>query len=272
LGKKYPWFRAWAKDILADTELKSVPIAAKGFWLDLMCLMHLSPRRGFLLQENGQPFSLETLAKISGISTEEADHLLQCLVNSAALSVSDDEPRVPYSRRMAREARLGEVRAGAGSKGGRKRVKNLLEQNSSKGPSKPSSKPLGSDYSSLSEEKEESIHTPLEGGLGGFAQANLKQTIARLAQKAALLRGRRNDRKEIERWEAHLAELFKAGLVEAAIDAELDSSERSRTETAWDFEKRMKPMSSRKSKSAMTEAIRASAEWAKNGETDGNAG
>lgn len=206
---KHPWFKAWAKDILGDKDFATISLAGKGFWLNLICLMHLSPRKGYLLQENGTPYSMETLSRLSGVSPDEAAHLYQCLISSGIFSVSETDPKVPFSRRMVREARITDVRSQAGTKGGFATAKS--QQKSSKHPSKHPSKPL--EYvisnSSIAENEnpsEEKLLTQREGvqGEGGFAAAKSQQNRPTLEEVRAYCRERGNT-VDPEAWIDHYA-------------------------------------------------------------------
>jgi hypothetical protein len=172
---KHPWFKAWTNDILADSSLKSLPLAARGFWLYLMCLMHKSPRKGFLVQENGKPYSNEQLASNSGCSAEEAAHLYQMLISFGVFSVSEDG--LVFSRRMVREANLSNIRSEAGSKRGKKEFCSAKPQQND---SKHASKPLACEVSvsSLDEKKTNTGgEPPRDGGVGegSFAEQNVSK-------------------------------------------------------------------------------------------------
>lgn len=233
-NRKLPWFKAWVKDILADKELKLVPLAARGFWLYLMCLMHTSPRRGYLLQENGTPYSNEQLAAISGCSTEEAAHLYQSLLTSAVFSVSEDG--FVYSRRMVRESRISEVRSQAGKKGGdfaQAKIKQALGQKSSKSVESVIRPPP------LDGEEKLDTNFPSEGGVGGeilLEQNSSKIDLPMLARQAAMKSGRDTPRWANE-WEMALADLVDAKFTLAELTVAVNQKQR--VESPWDFKKRI---------------------------------
>lgn len=228
--KKLPWFKAWVKDILADAELKCVPMAARGFWLYCMCLMHKSPRRGYLLQENGQPFPLDLLALNAGCSTDEAAHLYHLLLNSEVFSASEDG--VAYSRRMVRESRISEVRQESGRKGGFARQN--AKQNSSK------SVEYGS--SSFSSVKKEIQNTSEgEGGAGG--EDLLKQNPSKInddtpewMMREFLFRYKGTVRVEPGKLVAMLEELARFHVGKSSeIMAMIVDNDRDKTQTPLDF-------------------------------------
>jgi hypothetical protein len=60
--KKYPGFMFYHGDWMKDPALSICSAAARGVWMDVICLMFESPKRGFLITENGIPWTLEQIA------------------------------------------------------------------------------------------------------------------------------------------------------------------------------------------------------------------
>jgi hypothetical protein len=245
---KLPWVKLFTEQILADLELSSCSLQARGLWLTLFCLMHRSDRKGYLDDRTGMPLKSEQLARMARCSVEEVDRGIQELITSGVFSVSADGHI--YSRRMVREAQLSEIRSKAGRKGAE--IANLPRQNErqtgGKRGGKPPGKPLDSS-SSLEEEKRETI--PPEGGgvgEGVLPRQNERQTggknltIESLAQQAAFNRGWGNDPGEIGRWQAVLEDLVGSGIPIEVLGSEIKKKppERERSESSWDFKKRLK--------------------------------
>lgn len=86
---------------MKDPALRSVSIASRGLWIDMLCLMFESSRRGYLQQANGQSLSLAQLARMTGCSTDEAAHLVRELEDAGVCSRT--EHGILYSRRLVRE-------------------------------------------------------------------------------------------------------------------------------------------------------------------------
>lgn len=86
---------------MKDPALRSVSIASRGLWIDMLCLMFESSRRGYLQQVNGQPLSLAQLARMTGCSTDEVAHLVRELEDAGVCSRT--EHGILYSRRLVRE-------------------------------------------------------------------------------------------------------------------------------------------------------------------------
>jgi hypothetical protein len=130
---RLPFMQWYPNDWMADPAVRSCSIAARGLWIDLLSLMHLSPRRGYLLAATGLPLSLEQIARLTGCSTDEATRLLAELRSSGVFSCTDDG--VIYSRRMVRDETKREKCTAAGKRGGNPTLKghpNLPEARSQK--------------------------------------------------------------------------------------------------------------------------------------------
>lgn len=99
---KTPAFQFYPGDWMKDPALRSVSLEARGLWMDMLCLMHESTRRGYLQHSTGKPMSHEQIARMSGCSPEVCARLLEELEETGVFSREDDG--TIYSRRMAREA------------------------------------------------------------------------------------------------------------------------------------------------------------------------
>ena len=106
---KNPSWQFYPGDWMKDPSLRACSLQARGLWIDLLCLMFESPRRGYLQMDSGKPMTAEHVARSTGCSPDEASRLLQELTDSGVASHSDTEGY--YSRRMIRdEQRRGEWR------------------------------------------------------------------------------------------------------------------------------------------------------------------
>lgn len=112
---KLPYFPFYTGDWMKDPNLRSVSFSARGLWTDMLCLMHEGDRRGYLTL-NGSPLSLQSLARMTGGSTEEVSQILTELINSGVCSCNDHG--LIYSRRMVRDEKVRQARAEGGKKGG----------------------------------------------------------------------------------------------------------------------------------------------------------
>lgn len=112
---KRPAFQFYPGDWLRDTALRSVSIAARGLWMDLICLMHDGQPYGHLAVNN-RPIPEDRLAGMVGLTVEGFRPLLAELVNAGIPGAALDG--VLYSRRMVKDERIRAVRSKAGKAGG----------------------------------------------------------------------------------------------------------------------------------------------------------
>ena len=156
---KRPAFQFYPADWRTDSSLKVCTLAARGLWVEMLCLLHElgqqdGSRYGFL-ELRGKPLSPDQLGRLVGIDLATLEPLLEEL--EAAGVFSRDEGGVIYSRRLDRDGKLKQIRSNAGSKGGSK-SQAKAKQNGSKPPSKPPSKPAhagGRAEDEVEEEEEE---------------------------------------------------------------------------------------------------------------------
>lgn len=119
MADKLPALHFYVQDYLADTRALSNEL--KGFYVDLLCYMHKSSRRGYLNQANGQPYSPADLGMMTGTTADRAAHLLEGLLNSEVISATHQG--IPYSRRMVRDEKIRLESKKNGKKGGNPTLK-----------------------------------------------------------------------------------------------------------------------------------------------------
>ena len=137
---KFPFIKFFPTDWLAEPALRACSVGARGLWMDMLSLMHLAPRRGYLLAATGLPISPEQLARMTGCSADEVVRLLGELQTSGAFSCTDDG--MIYSRRMVREETKREKCSDAGRKGGGNPTFKGGPKGGAKGGPKGGAKPL----------------------------------------------------------------------------------------------------------------------------------
>lgn len=111
-----PFLKWFPRDWMADSGVRSMSLAARGLWFDMLNLMHLSPKRGQLLTPTGFTFSTDQLARSVGSTPGEVSALLAELESTGVFS--RDAAGVIYSRRMVGEADRWEACRANGRKGG----------------------------------------------------------------------------------------------------------------------------------------------------------
>ena len=98
---KLPAFQFYPGDWMKDPALRSCSLAARGIWMDLLCLMFECDRRGFLQAPTGKPYSNDQLARMTGCALDEITNLLQEL--EAAGVYSRTNHGIIFSRRLKRD-------------------------------------------------------------------------------------------------------------------------------------------------------------------------
>jgi hypothetical protein len=120
---KLPALHLYVQDYLSDT--RSLTNEVKGFYVDLLCYMHKSSRRGYYQQPNGNPYSLEQISAMTGCSTDEASRLLRFLIDSEVISATNSG--IPFSRRMVRDEKKRLLCKKAGRLGGNPTLKGQVK-------------------------------------------------------------------------------------------------------------------------------------------------
>lgn len=119
--KKLPYLQFYPNDWRTDIALRRCSLAARGLWIEMLGLMHHSEPYGTLVEDDQKPMSNAELAMQIGVPPEVVPPLLAELEKRNIFS-RDGRGRI-YSRRMQRDQHLREVRAAAGSKGGKRTAK-----------------------------------------------------------------------------------------------------------------------------------------------------
>ena len=119
---KRPAFQFYPADWRKDPALSACSLAARGLWIELMCIAHESGTYG-VLSINGKPMAPAQIARMVGESPSVVTKLLAELEDVGVFS--RDEQGCIYSRRMVKDEHVRNVRADAGRLGGNP---NLLKQ------------------------------------------------------------------------------------------------------------------------------------------------
>lgn len=108
---KAPSFQFYPGDWRKDTALRLCSPAARGAWMDLLCLMFESSQPGVLIT-NGRPWTVAQAARECGCKPKEIEELIE----NGVAKVREDG--AIYSSRMIKDAAIRKARAEAGSLGG----------------------------------------------------------------------------------------------------------------------------------------------------------
>lgn len=113
---KLPFMQFFPRDWTADPALRVVSLAARGLWVELLCLMWQAPDRGYLIGGLGAALTPEQIARAVGATPDEVRAMLAEL--EAAGVFTRDGRGVIYSRRMVRDEQFRAKCSDAGKKGG----------------------------------------------------------------------------------------------------------------------------------------------------------
>lgn len=114
-----PWMKFYPADWQADPALRSCSLAARGLWIEMLCIMQKAEPVG-RLTINGNPPSTASLAVLTGSSVGVVVKGLRELETAGVFSREGD---VIFSRRMVRDEERTERDKANGSKGGNPRLK-----------------------------------------------------------------------------------------------------------------------------------------------------
>lgn len=119
---KRPAFQFYPADWLTDLALRSCSVAARGLWIDMLCLMHDGRPYGHLTV--GKKILVEAdVVRIAGVSVEAIEPLLAELEGAEVFSRKPSG--VIFSRRMVRDEAIRSRRASGGKLGGNPALVNL---------------------------------------------------------------------------------------------------------------------------------------------------
>ena len=111
---KMPAILFFTGDWLKDPATRCMSLEARGLWIDMLCLMYESPRRGYLALANGKPVTATLLARMTGSAIKDVKRLLEEMEDCGVYS---KEGEIIYSRRMVRDEEDREKKSRAGKIG-----------------------------------------------------------------------------------------------------------------------------------------------------------
>ena len=187
---KRPSFQFYPADWRKDPSLSVCSLAARGLWIDMLCIAHESDDYG-TLAINGKPMTAQQIARSVGESADTVADLLTELESAGVLSRRDDG--AIFCRRMIRDERLRQVRAAAGKLGGNpallnKKSKQNAPITESEGldllnlASKQSTTPSSSASASTSKAKANPLSPSEIAPLGGLSADETTQPTRRKRQ------------------------------------------------------------------------------------------
>lgn len=111
---KRPAFQFYPADWRKDPALSICSLAARGLWIELMCIMHEADEYG-TLTVNGKAMTLQQIARMVGESPAILKKIMDELEDAGVFSRATDGSI--YSRRMTRDEEIREARAAGGEAG-----------------------------------------------------------------------------------------------------------------------------------------------------------
>ena len=114
-GNGHRWSKFWWRDHQGDAALRACSLAARGYWMELLCIAHEAERMGYVLLNGNIPTGRQ-LAAIAGCTEREAKKYETELESSGVFSRTEDG--TIFCRRMVRDASASEAGKAWGSTGG----------------------------------------------------------------------------------------------------------------------------------------------------------
>lgn len=150
---KRPAFQFYPADWRKDPALCVCSLAARGLWIELMCIAHEADEYGYLVV-NGMPMTHQQIARLVGESPATIKRLMAELEDAGVYSV--DERGVIYSRRMVEDERVRNARAEGGKAGAEHGIKGASHGKKGGRPHKSKE--------GISDEEKTPLKTPLAPG------------------------------------------------------------------------------------------------------------
>lgn len=116
-GPGNPWLKFYPSDWRADPALRMCSLAARGLWMEMLCVMH---ENGGYLAINGNQVTLPQLTNLAGGG--EVTELLAELEGAGVFSRQDTDGLI-FSRRMLRDIEKAGRDKANGKRGGNPQVK-----------------------------------------------------------------------------------------------------------------------------------------------------
>jgi hypothetical protein len=112
-----PYFKFFPGDWKKDPGVQSLTLEQKGFWFELLLLMHESPRRGYLLDPAGNNLDPKSVGLLLNLDPRSVRRLVEDLLKIGVMSRSTLDGSC-YSRRMVRDEIKRQIYIENGKKGG----------------------------------------------------------------------------------------------------------------------------------------------------------
>ncbi|MCC4240359.1 hypothetical protein [Thalassospira povalilytica] len=120
-----PWMKFYPTDWRADPALRVCSLAARGLWVEMLCIMHEATPRGYLTIK-GRAVTDAQLAALSGASIDDITKLIGELEDMGVFS--RDGKGCIYSRRIIRDEKKSRIAQKNGKSGGNPKLSSHGKQ------------------------------------------------------------------------------------------------------------------------------------------------
>ena len=177
------WSKFFWSDWQAEPTLRRCSLAARGLWMEILCLAAQAEPVGYLVKD-GEPLDIDRLARSVGARISEVERLLDELEVEGVFSI-DRRDRI-YSRRMVRDAKLRAAAVKSGKRGGNPTLCRKTEKpRTLKGADNAPVTPISHKPESISQMPAARSHEPRAAGRAGDVLPFQERTLTPLLERAA---------------------------------------------------------------------------------------
>src|SRR5262245_47032531 len=115
MKEKLSGFVFYTQDYFGDNAVRLMPLELRAVWLEMLFLMHESPRPGVLLKPDRTPYSTVELATIIRCPVEIIENSIKYFIDAGVAAV-DRNTRTLASRKMIRDRKRRENASKWGTK------------------------------------------------------------------------------------------------------------------------------------------------------------
>lgn len=177
------WSKFFWSDWQAEPTLRRCSLAARGLWMEVLCLAAQAEPAGYLVKD-GEPLDVARLARNVGAKNGEVDRLLAELETEGVFS-RDRRGRI-YSRRIVRDAKLRAAAVKSGKRGGNPTLCKQREKSLTlKGADNATVGPISHKPESTSQLPAARSHQPGAASRAGNVLQFQERTVTPLLERAA---------------------------------------------------------------------------------------
>ncbi|MBM4311411.1 MAG: hypothetical protein FJ119_10770 [Deltaproteobacteria bacterium] len=122
-----PYMPFYIGDWFKAPDVQSLSFEDKGIWFEMLCYMWESKERGYLINNNGCPYSISELSRLMRLPEDLLKQKVKQLLDFGVASSRESDGAI-YSRKMVRDQEIRKIRQKAGKKGGIKSFASRFAQ------------------------------------------------------------------------------------------------------------------------------------------------